>query len=91
MSRTIVVIQKTGRVFAKSNKTRCCVKKDLPKHFGFTSGDNGKIANDGTLRVKGVDYIKYGYPFERRTRNSVRQKVENDLLLDELEELGLTL
>jgi len=61
------------------------------KHFGFTDGDNGKesgfIDQCTTVKVKGMDFIKYGYPSEMRNRQELKKRSEELILAERLEEV----
>ena len=59
------------KLHKKANKTS--------KFFGFTDG-NKNI----TPCIKGKDYIKYGYPFESRTKEEIQ---ENDNVKDTLNQI----
>jgi len=50
------------------------------KFFGFTDGYRPKFS----IKTKGVDYIKYGYPFNVRTRAEIVRKAQEDLDKEEI-------
>lgn len=84
MSKSRIVDKKTDRVFPKQTKIVGKKKKNLPKFFGWTSGDNGKVTKDDSVKIKGEDYIKYGYPSERRSKSELKKSIQDRLTLEEL-------
>ena len=61
--------------------------KKARKFFGFTSGNNGKCnKTDKSVKVKGKDYIKYGWPLELRSKQAVINKIDADIEMELLNE-----
>jgi hypothetical protein len=64
------------------------MKHKTRKHFGFTDGYNGKdgisTPTNGRYCVKGVDYIKYDYPFDNRTKREKQFSDEKKILKQQL-------
>jgi hypothetical protein len=76
MSRTIEINKKTGESFP--SKTRGKNGKGK-KFFGFRYG-NAKSPD----AKKGVDFINDGYPMEVRHKSVIKQKIQDNLTKDEL-------
>lgn len=60
------------------------------KFFGFTDGQNGKDKtvkpSNGTYFRKGIDFIKYCYPFNVRTRREIKEADDIKLLKQDKDE-----
>ncbi len=56
----------------RDNKTKTRPKK----FFGHTSGEHSK-KKDG-VAVRDVDYVKYGYPSEQRSKKEILRKIKDE-------------
>jgi len=84
MSKSRIVDKRTDRIFPKQSKVIGKKSKKSPKFFGWTSGDNGKISNDTSVKIKGKDYVKYGYPLDCRSKAELKRSIQDRLTLEEL-------
>lgn len=62
-------------------------RKKARKFFGHTSGNNGKYdKTDNSVKVKGKNYIKYGWPLELRSKQAMKNRIEIDIETELLNE-----
>jgi hypothetical protein len=54
------------------------------KFMGFREGHNH--LSDHPNPKKGVDFINYGWPLELRAKSVIKQKIQDDMYLDILNE-----
>lgn len=80
MARTTVINERTGEVFPKKSRGKNGKGK---KFFGFRYGDAKK-----PNAKKGVDFINNGYPLELRHKSVIKQKIQDDLTREELDNLN---
>jgi len=87
MSRSTFTVEETGKTFPKQykrfanglNKRR---SKFVKKFFGWRKGD-GSVPN----AVKNEDYINYGYPFDVRPKNVIKQHIQDEVTKEQLKEI----
>jgi hypothetical protein len=78
MSRTTEQNERTGESFPKKSRRK---PKDK-KFFGFREGD-GSVPN----AVKNENYTNYGWPNESRVKSVIKQKIQDDLTKNEINEI----
>ena len=74
MSRSIIK-NKFGQEFPKQNpKGTRHFNGIVKKFFGWREGDA-----TSPNAIKGVDFINYGYPSERRHKSVIKQKIQDNI------------
>lgn len=79
MSRTTVTNERTGEQFPRKSRGKNGKGK---KYFGERYGDATK-----PNAKKGIDFINDGYPLELRHKSVIKQKMQDDLTKEELDNL----
>jgi hypothetical protein len=85
MSKTI---KKTKKGIIYQEKDNKIPKKNTRKFMGWTSGTHTRL-NNGETTVKGVDYIKYGYPEDFRRKEEIQEKIEEKIEKELLNEVDI--
>jgi hypothetical protein len=78
MSRTKEINERTGQEFPKKSRRKLKDKKYFGNRYGDGSNPNAK---------KGEDFINDGYPLELRHKSVIKQKIQDEITGQEIDEL----
>ena len=80
MARTTTINERTGETFPKKSHKK---SKDK-KYFGHRYGEGEGKTPVRPEAKKGVDFIMYGYPFEKRHKSVIKQHIQDENTKEEL-------